>query len=271
MQAAQGAGYTRPVPNFIPVSQHYGSNPTAGKRHPIFGNYQPLGHTGIGYATAVGTDSYAVGPGTVLYAGCAVSLPGDDFAAGWASRWCHLAKGFAGNVPVIDHGPFLGVYADLSAFLVKKDHRVVQGQRVALTGNTGASTGPHLHFEVIPTVFTWGNGMYGRVNLVNYLTLRSVTVAPDYTGDTTTNAPTKEWYEVTSLSLQVAAAIRAIVREEVKAGVIRDLTYLPSQARRRRQDPFAGRDSAHSSQRAVDPPQARRDRGRALRPARAAR
>lgn len=214
-QATQVAGYSRPVPNFIGVSQHYASNPTAGNPHPIFGNYQPRGHTGIDYAAAVGTDTYAVGPGTVLYAGPATALPGDDSAAGWASRW-YIAKGFAGNVLVINHGPFLGIYAHLSAFLVRKGDRVVQGQRVALTGNTGASTGPHLHFEVVPVAFAWGNGMYGRINPNNYLALKNVTTTPGYTGGTI-NA-TKDWF-----AMSTPAELRKIIREESRAAVKEEL------------------------------------------------
>ncbi len=51
------ADYTRPVPNFIPVPQHYGSCPTRGNPHPNFGDYQPLGHTGIEYVSAVGAET----------------------------------------------------------------------------------------------------------------------------------------------------------------------------------------------------------------------
>ena len=53
--------------------------------------------------------------------------------AGWASRG-YVARDFAGNVLVRNHGPFLGVYAHLSAFPVKKGKLVVQEQRVAFTG-----------------------------------------------------------------------------------------------------------------------------------------
>ncbi len=151
-----------------------------------------------------------MGPGTVLYTGHAANLPGDDSAAGWAARW-YLAKGFAGNVLMVNHGPFLGVHAHLSAFLVKKGDRVTQGQRVALTGNTGASTGPHLHFEVIPNAFAGGNGMYGRVNPVNYLTLKNVTRAPGYTG-ATTNAP-KDWFDMATEKQLEAVVERVLVNK----------------------------------------------------------
>jgi murein DD-endopeptidase MepM/ murein hydrolase activator NlpD len=213
------AGYTRPVPNFIGVSQHYGSNPTRDlpADHWLirqFGNYQPNGHTGTDYNCAAGTDVYAVGPGTVLWAGPASQLPGDDSAAGWASRW-YIAKGFAGNVLVINHGPFLGIYAHLGAFLVARGAKVAQGQRVALSGNTGASTGPHLHFEVVPTSFAWGNGMYGRVNPANYLSLKSVTLAPGYTGATTRTAPLSLLEQIMALDRN-SADYKTLVRDIAK-------------------------------------------------------
>ncbi|MEX5294664.1 hypothetical protein QYM41_05200 [Kocuria sp. CPCC 205268] len=65
-QSTQVAGYIRPVSNFVLVSQHYGFNPIACKPHPSFENHQPLGHTDIDYAAAVGTDICSVDPGTGL-------------------------------------------------------------------------------------------------------------------------------------------------------------------------------------------------------------
>lgn len=54
-----------------------------------------------------------------------------------------------GNQLVIRHdNGFRTGYAHLSAFLVKKGEKVKAGDPIALTGNTGASTGPHLHLTV---------------------------------------------------------------------------------------------------------------------------
>lgn len=58
-------------------------------------------------------------------------------------------QGSYGKMMVVDHG--YGVvtrYAHLSKFLKKKGESVKRGQKIAIVGNTGRSTGPHLHYEV---------------------------------------------------------------------------------------------------------------------------
>ena len=58
-------------------------------------------------------------------------------------------EGGYGKVLVIDHG--YGVktrYGHLSEIFVKPGDRVLRGSKVAAVGNTGRSTGPHLHYEV---------------------------------------------------------------------------------------------------------------------------
>ncbi len=85
-------------------------------------------HEGLDIAAAVGQPVYAPSDGTVVFAG--------------------LDGGY-GNVLVIDHG--YGVktrYGHLSAILVRAGARVGRGDKVALVGSTGRSTGPHLHYEV---------------------------------------------------------------------------------------------------------------------------
>lgn len=55
-----------------------------------------------------------------------------------------------GNYIVIDHGSgFSTLYAHCSRLLVREGKRVAPGQRIALVGQTGDATGPHLHFEMI--------------------------------------------------------------------------------------------------------------------------
>ena len=85
-------------------------------------------HTGLDIATPVGTKVHAVAEGIVTYAG--------------------VRSGY-GNVVEIDHGNgYMTRFAHNSKLLVHVGERVRVGQVISLTGDTGRSTGPHLHFEV---------------------------------------------------------------------------------------------------------------------------
>lgn len=67
---------------------------------------------------------------------------GHVVAAGWDNT------GY-GNTVVLDHGNgFQTLYAHLDSFLVQPGDNVAKGQHIAQMGNTGNSTGPHLHFEI---------------------------------------------------------------------------------------------------------------------------
>ena len=86
-------------------------------------------HKGIDWATPVGTAVCASSGGTVV-------------RAGWGSGY--------GNVVMIEHPDGKQTrYGHLSKVLVKVGQTVKQGQKIALSGNTGVSTGPHLHFEIL--------------------------------------------------------------------------------------------------------------------------
>ena len=96
--------------------------------HPIFGILKP--HTGVDFAAPTGTPVYATGNGEVI-------------------RIQNLDKGYGKNI-IIRHG--YGVetlYAHLSAFEAKINQKVKRGDIIAYVGNTGTSTAPHLHYEVI--------------------------------------------------------------------------------------------------------------------------
>lgn len=98
-------------------------------------------HSGIDLQAKTGTSVYASAGGKVVLA-----------------SWYY---GY-GNCIVIDHGNGIKTrYAHLSSYKVKVGDTVSRGQLIALSGNTGNSTGPHLHFEVIV------NG--STKNPVNYL------------------------------------------------------------------------------------------------------
>ena len=86
-------------------------------------------HKGIDWATPVGTAVMASSAGTV-------------YKAGWGSGY--------GYVVYINHADGRQTrYGHLSKILVSQGQTVSQGQKIALSGNTGVSTGPHLHFEIL--------------------------------------------------------------------------------------------------------------------------
>jgi hypothetical protein len=77
-----------------------------------------------------------------------------------------IQPSFAGYHAVIDHGSFIGIYGhcqDGSARVAKGD-RVREGQVFILSGNTGGSTGPHLHFEILPDGWVLNSTFYGRID-----------------------------------------------------------------------------------------------------------
>lgn len=98
-------------------------------------------HGGVDWATPIGTAIKASCGGTVIN-------------AGWSGSY--------GYSILIQHPDGKQTrYAHLSKILVKVGQKVTQGEKIGLSGNTGNSTGPHLHFEIIVN----GN----RVNPLKYL------------------------------------------------------------------------------------------------------
>lgn len=87
------------------------------------------GHTGIDYRASTGTAVVAGANGRVI-----------EITHGWAGGW--------GNSILLDHGGQTSRYAHLSSVAVSLGETVDQGQVIGYSGNTGRSTGPHLHFEV---------------------------------------------------------------------------------------------------------------------------
>ena len=88
------------------------------------------GHLAIDVANSTGTPIHAADAGYIVMAG--------------RDTWGY------GNQVLIDHGNgFLTRYAHLDTILVKAGQSVEKGQKIGTMGNTGRSTGPHLHFEVI--------------------------------------------------------------------------------------------------------------------------
>ncbi len=94
--------------------------------HPIL-KYRKF-HTGMDFSAKVGTPIYATGDGVVKKV---------------------LTTGGYGKHIVIDHGfGYETLYGHMSGFTVKKGQKVKRGEVIGYVGNTGLSTGPHLHYEV---------------------------------------------------------------------------------------------------------------------------
>ena len=95
--------------------------------HPVLGTSQ--WHHGQDFYAPYGTEVYATGNGKVI-------------ESGWNS-------GGFGNYVVIDHGyGYQSTYGHLSEIKVARGTEVKRGDLVALTGSTGISSGPHLHYQI---------------------------------------------------------------------------------------------------------------------------
>jgi len=117
-------GFLRSPLEFSRVTSSFSNS----RRHPLYGFHRA--HTGVDFGAPTGTRVKATGDATVVFAG---------------------RKGGYGNLVILRHGNgYETYYAHLSAFAsgVRPGRSVSQGQVVAYVGTTGASTGPHLHYEV---------------------------------------------------------------------------------------------------------------------------
>lgn len=102
------------------------SNFNPHRRHPVTGRISP--HNGVDFKAVVGTPVYAPADGVVTFSGY-------QRAAGY-----YLIMRHSNN--------FSTVYMHLSKSEVKAGQKVIVGQLIARTGNTGRTTGPHLHYEI---------------------------------------------------------------------------------------------------------------------------
>jgi murein DD-endopeptidase MepM/ murein hydrolase activator NlpD len=114
------AAAPKPAPDWI--------RPAAGPMSSTFGPRWGTFHYGVDIAAGYGSPVYAAHAGVVV-------------KAGWYGGY--------GNAVIIDHGNGITTrYGHTSRVLVQVGQKVRAGDEIALVGNTGDSTGPHLHFEV---------------------------------------------------------------------------------------------------------------------------
>ncbi|HEY7481554.1 MAG TPA: M23 family metallopeptidase [Gemmatimonadales bacterium] len=114
------------TPSIMPTQGWLSSAFSSMRSHPILHVARP--HEGIDVTAPMGSPIEAPAAGVVR-------------EAGWEAGY--------GNTIVIDHGfGTVTKFAHASKILIREGQRVSRGQRIALVGNTGLATGPHLHYEV---------------------------------------------------------------------------------------------------------------------------
>jgi len=116
------------LPMISPVNVIYrlGDGMKFRERHPVLGT--PQWHHGQDFSTPYGTEVYATGSGKVI-------------EAGW--------KGGYGNCIIIDHGyGYQSTYGHLSNIKVTVGLNIKRGDLIGLSGSTGTSSGPHLHYQI---------------------------------------------------------------------------------------------------------------------------
>ncbi|MGB5850067.1 MAG: M23 family metallopeptidase [Ignavibacteriaceae bacterium] len=114
------------IPAIIPTKGDYIGSRFGIRSHPIL-KIRKM-HTGIDFVVNTGAPVYAPGKGKVVFIG---------------------RNGGYGLEIRIDHGfGYRTRYAHLSKVLVKRGQKISRGDLIAKTGNSGLTTGPHLHYEI---------------------------------------------------------------------------------------------------------------------------
>ena len=120
------------------ITSHFGT-----RVHPI--HRTRIHHNGVDFAASIGTPVYAAADGTVVKA--------------------HYCSGYGKYISLKHSSSTKTGYGHLSKICVKNGQNVSKGQLIAYSGNTGRTTGPHLHFETIQ------NGKF--VNPLNSIKLQN--------------------------------------------------------------------------------------------------
>lgn len=107
--------------------------------HPIYKT--SILHEGIDFSAPIGTEIYATGNGTIV-------------------KVEYNGRGYGNNI-VINHGfGYSTLYGHMSRFAVRPGQKIKRGDIIGYVGNTGSSTGPHVHYEV------WKNGK--KIDPINF-------------------------------------------------------------------------------------------------------
>lgn len=140
---------TQPFAGDYPISYPFGAR--APHDLPLIGVMQSrfgvVAHNGIDWAMPVGTPIFAADTGQVIFAG----------------------RGDYGQTIILQHSWGKSYYGHLSQTSVIIGDKLSPGQKLGLSGNTGFTTGPHLHFGIIPLNPNLANGFRGFIDPLPYL------------------------------------------------------------------------------------------------------
>ncbi len=125
------------------LTQGFGENPD------VYARFGIPGHNGIDFSMPTGTSILAVDAGKVI---AKVEDP----------------EGF-GKYIKLQHSWGQTLYAHLNEFKIRKNQKVQAGQEIGLSGNTGFSTGPHLHFGMRVDPYSTSDGWNGYTNPQRFL------------------------------------------------------------------------------------------------------
>ena len=114
------------LPSLKPILDGYISRTYGVKRHPIL--HKNRMHYGIDFSAPIGTPVYASADGVISYTGS--------------------MSGYGRTVQVDHKYGYKTQYSHLSKYVVRNGQTVKRGEKIGEVGNTGLSTGPHLHYEV---------------------------------------------------------------------------------------------------------------------------
>lgn len=148
-----------PVGNRLPTGCPLGANPmiitspfSTARYHPTKHVYKS--HHGVDLRAATGTDVFATAAGVVSYVG-------------------NEPKGCGTYVKILHASNYATTYCHLSRALVSKGDKVEAGCRIGLSGNTGASSAPHLHYAITPDAAKGNKVAIDPTIMIEYCTLKN--------------------------------------------------------------------------------------------------
>lgn len=136
-----------PFSGSYPISLGFGEIPSDENLQQEYEKLGAIGHDGVDFSLPEGTSVLAVDDGEIVQSG----------------------EGDYGTTITIKHNWGWSIYGHLKEISVSESQKIKKGEQIGLSGDTGFSTGPHLHFSLKPNEFDIGNGFLGKIDPAPYL------------------------------------------------------------------------------------------------------